>query len=35
MFVPILALMLLGVTLTVPMRRLESWIATWKDAIGD
>jgi NitT/TauT family transport system permease protein len=35
MFVPILTLMLLGVTLTTLMRRLESWIAPWKDTIGD
>jgi len=35
MFVPILTLMLLGVTLTALMRRIESWIAPWKDAIGD
>ena len=35
MFVPILTLMLLGVTLTALMRRVESWIAPWKDAIGD
>jgi ABC-type nitrate/sulfonate/bicarbonate transport system permease component len=35
MFVPILTLMLLGVTLTALMRRLESWIAPWKDTIGD
>jgi ABC-type nitrate/sulfonate/bicarbonate transport system permease component len=35
MFVPILTLMLLGVTLTALMRRVESWIAPWKDALGD
>jgi ABC-type nitrate/sulfonate/bicarbonate transport system permease component len=35
MFVPILTLMLLGVTLTALMRRIESWIAPWKDAVGD
>jgi ABC-type nitrate/sulfonate/bicarbonate transport system permease component len=35
MFVPILTLMLLGVTLTALMRRVESWIAPWKDAFGD
>ncbi|HEV7983438.1 MAG TPA: ABC transporter permease [Xanthobacteraceae bacterium] len=35
MFVPILTLMLLGVTLTALMRRLESWIAPWKDTVGD
>src|SRR5882724_3403441 len=35
MFVPILTLMLLGVTLTALMRRIESWIAPWKDALGD
>jgi ABC-type nitrate/sulfonate/bicarbonate transport system permease component len=35
MFVPILTLMVLGVTLTALMRRIESWIAPWKDAIGD
>jgi hypothetical protein len=35
MFVPILSLMLLGVTLTELMRRIESWIAPWKDALGD
>jgi NitT/TauT family transport system permease protein len=35
MFVPILTLMLLGVTLTSLMRRIESWIAPWKDTIGD
>jgi NitT/TauT family transport system permease protein len=31
MFVPILSLMLLGVTLTALMRRIESWIAPWKE----
>jgi ABC-type nitrate/sulfonate/bicarbonate transport system permease component len=35
MFVPILTLMVLGVTLTALMRRIESWIAPWKDTIGD
>jgi ABC-type nitrate/sulfonate/bicarbonate transport system permease component len=35
MFVPILTLMLLGVTLTALMRRVESWIAPWKDTVGD
>jgi NitT/TauT family transport system permease protein len=35
MFVPILTLMLLGVTLTALMRRIESWIAPWKDTVGD
>jgi ABC-type nitrate/sulfonate/bicarbonate transport system permease component len=35
MFVPILTLMVLGVTLTALMRRVESWIAPWKDTIGD
>ena len=35
MFVPILTLMVLGVTLTALMRRIESWIAPWKDAFGD
>jgi len=35
MFVPILTLMLLGVTLTALMRRIESSIAPWKDSIGD
>jgi ABC-type nitrate/sulfonate/bicarbonate transport system permease component len=35
MFVPILTLMLLGVTLTALMRRIESWIAPWKETIGD
>jgi ABC-type nitrate/sulfonate/bicarbonate transport system permease component len=35
MFVPILTLMLLGVTLTALMRRIESSIAPWKETIGD
>jgi ABC-type nitrate/sulfonate/bicarbonate transport system permease component len=35
MFVPILTLMLLGVTLTALMRRIESWIAPWKELQGD
>jgi ABC-type nitrate/sulfonate/bicarbonate transport system permease component len=35
MFVPILTLMLLGVTLTAVMRRIESSIAPWKDLQGD
>jgi hypothetical protein len=35
MFVPILTLMLLGVTLTSLMRRIESWIAPWKELQGD
>jgi NitT/TauT family transport system permease protein len=35
MFVPILTLMLLGVTLTALMRRIESWIAPWKETVGD
>jgi NitT/TauT family transport system permease protein len=35
MFVPILTLMLLGVTLTALMRRIESSIAPWKDLQGD
>ncbi len=35
MFVPILTLMVLGVTLTALMRRIESWIAPWKDLQGD
>jgi ABC-type nitrate/sulfonate/bicarbonate transport system permease component len=35
MFVPILTLMVLGVTLTALMRRIESSIAPWKDTIGD
>jgi ABC-type nitrate/sulfonate/bicarbonate transport system permease component len=35
MFVPILTLMLAGVTLTALMRRLESRIAPWKVTIGD
>jgi len=35
MFVPILTLMLLGVTLTALMRRIEASIAPWKDLQGD
>jgi ABC-type nitrate/sulfonate/bicarbonate transport system permease component len=35
MFVPILTLMVLGVTLTALMRRIESSIAPWKDLQGD
>jgi ABC-type nitrate/sulfonate/bicarbonate transport system permease component len=35
MFVPILTLMLLGVALTALMRRVESWIAPWKELQGD
>jgi ABC-type nitrate/sulfonate/bicarbonate transport system permease component len=35
MFVPILTLMLLGVTLTALMRRVEASIAPWKDLQGD
>ncbi len=35
MFVPILTLMVLGVTLTALMRRIEGWIAPWKDLQGD
>src|ERR1700722_5564269 len=35
MFVPILILMLLGVTLTTVVRRIESWIAPWKELQGD
>jgi ABC-type nitrate/sulfonate/bicarbonate transport system permease component len=35
MFVPILTLMLLGVALTSLMRRVESWIAPWKELQGD
>jgi ABC-type nitrate/sulfonate/bicarbonate transport system permease component len=35
MFVPILSLMLLGVTLTALMRRIEASIAPWKDLQGD
>jgi ABC-type nitrate/sulfonate/bicarbonate transport system permease component len=35
MFVPILSLMLLGVTLTSLMRRIEASIAPWKDLQGD
>lgn len=31
MFVPILVLMLLGVTLSAFLKRLESWIAPWKE----
>ena len=31
MFVPILVLMVLGVVLTYGVRRLESWIAPWKE----
>lgn len=31
MFVPILVLMLLGVTLTAAVRRAEHWIAPWKE----
>lgn len=31
MFVPILVLMLLGVVLTYGVRRLENWIAPWKE----
>ncbi len=35
MFVPILTLMLLGVTLTALMRHVESSIAPWKDTHGE
>jgi ABC-type nitrate/sulfonate/bicarbonate transport system permease component len=35
MFVPILTLMVLGVTLTALMRRIEASIAPWKDLQGD
>ena len=35
MFVPILTSMLLGVTLTALMRRIEASIAPWKDLQGD
>src|SRR5271156_6208436 len=35
MFVPILTLMLLGVTLTALMRHVESRIAPWKETHGD
>jgi ABC-type nitrate/sulfonate/bicarbonate transport system permease component len=35
MFVPILTLMMLGLTLTALMRRIESSIAPWKDLQGD
>jgi len=35
MFVPILSPMLLGVTLTALMRRIEASIAPWKDLRGD
>lgn len=31
MFVPILVLMLLGITLTTAVRRAEAWIAPWKE----
>ncbi|RWR06884.1 ABC transporter permease [Paenirhodobacter populi] len=35
MFVPILVLMLLGIALTVGVKRLEDWIAPWKNQNND